>query len=40
MLSWVPTRSYDDRVSEPLLRPVPRIIPLVGGVDFPPLVLV
>ena len=43
VLSWVQTRSalsdVIDRLSEPLLRPVRRIIPLVGGVDFAPLVL-
>ena len=43
VLSWVQTRSaladMIDRLSEPLLRPVRRIIPLVGGVDFASLVL-
>lgn len=43
VLSWVQTRSpiadIIYRLSEPLLRPLRRVIPLVGGVDFAPLVL-
>lgn len=43
VLSWVQTRSaISDVVTKlcaPLLRPVRRVIPLVGGVDFAPLVL-
>ena len=43
VLSWVQTRSalseVLQRLSEPLLRPLRRVIPLVGGVDFAPLVL-
>lgn len=43
VMSWVQTRSVladvIDRLSEPLLRPLRRLMPLVGGVDFAPLVL-
>ncbi len=43
VLSWVQTRSpVSDviaRLCEPVLRPVRRIIPLVGGIDLSPLVL-
>lgn len=41
VLSWVPTRSPVADVmqwlAEPLLRPIRRIVPLVGGVDLSPL---
>lgn len=41
VLSWVQARSpvsyVVERLCEPLLRPVRRIIPLVGGVDLSPL---
>lgn len=43
VLSWVQTRSplsdVIGRLCEPLLRPVRRILPLLGGVDLSPLVL-
>lgn len=43
VLSWVQTRSpiYDvlARLCEPLLAPVRRVLPLLGGVDLSPLVL-
>ncbi len=43
ILSWVQTRSAISdvlaKLAEPLLRPMRRVIPLVGGVDFAPLVL-
>ena len=43
VLSWVQTRSpiaaVVGRLAEPLLRPVRRVLPLVGGVDLSPLVL-
>ena len=43
ILSWVQAGSplYDviDRLCAPLLRPLPRIIPLVGGLDLSPLAL-
>ena len=43
MLSWVQTRSplFDtiERLCQPLLRPVRRWVPLIGGVDLSPLVL-
>jgi len=43
VLSWVPTRSpLGDvvvRLCEPLLAPVRRVVPLVGGVDLSPLVV-
>ena len=43
VLSWVQTRSpINDviaRLCEPLLQPVRRVLPLVGGIDLSPLVL-
>ena len=43
VLSWVPTRSVIsgvmERLVEPLLRPIRRVLPLVGGIDLSPLVL-
>ncbi len=43
VLSWVQTRSplYStlERLCQPLLQPVRRIVPLVGGIDLSPLVL-
>ncbi|MEO5670181.1 MAG: YggT family protein [Ramlibacter sp.] len=43
ILSWVQSESpiYDvlDRLCEPLLRPWRKLIPLVGGIDLSPLVL-
>lgn len=43
VLSWVQTRSpISDviaRLCEPLLRPVRRVLPLVGGIDLSPLVV-
>jgi YggT family protein len=42
VLSWVQTRSpiadVINRLCEPLLRPLRRVIPLLGGVDLSPLV--
>lgn len=43
VMSWVQARSplagIIDRLCEPVLRPFRRIIPLVGGIDLSPLVL-
>lgn len=43
VLSWVQTRSYLsdllERLVAPVLMPVRRVLPLVGGVDLSPLVL-
>lgn len=43
VLSWLPTPSVISgvmaRLVEPLLRPIRRILPLVGGIDLSPLVL-
>ena len=43
VLSWTQTRSpvasVIERLCDPLLRPVRQVIPLVGGVDLSPLVL-
>ena len=43
IMSWVQTRSpisqVMERLAEPLLRPVRKLIPLVGGIDLSPLVL-
>ena len=35
-----PVRSAFDRIVQPLLAPIRRIIPLVGMIDFSPLVLI
>jgi len=45
VLSWVPTASsmlHDlvQRLAEPLVRPLRRMIPLIGGVDLSPLVAI
>ncbi len=43
ILSWAPSRSpisdVFERLSEPLLAPFRRVIPLIGGLDLSPLVL-
>lgn len=43
ILSWVqsnsPMSAVMERLAEPLLRPVRRVVPLVGGIDLSPLVL-
>lgn len=43
VLSWLPTPSVLSgvmaRLVEPLLRPIQRVVPLVGGIDLSPLVL-
>ena len=45
ILSWVAKpwnqiRLFVDRISEPLLAPIRRVVPLVGLVDISPLVLI
>jgi YggT family protein len=45
ILSWVAKpwnkiRLFVDRISEPLLAPIRRVVPLVGMVDISPLVLI
>jgi YggT family protein len=43
ILSWVPTSSVISgviaRLVEPLLTPIRRVLPLVGGIDLSPLAL-
>ena len=43
VLSWVapfhPIRPFFEALSRPFMRPLRRIVPLVGGVDLSPLVL-
>jgi YggT family protein len=43
VLSWVspyhPIRPFFDALSQPFLRPFQRLVPLVGGVDLSPLIL-
>ncbi|MCD2513528.1 YggT family protein [Comamonas endophytica] len=43
ILSWVqsnsPMSAIMERLAEPLLRPVRRVVPLIGGIDLSPLVL-
>jgi YggT family protein len=34
-----PIRAFLDRIVQPLLRPIQRIVPSFGGMDFSPLVL-
>jgi len=44
--SWIPqvreSRYYEllDRIVEPLLRPIRRLLPDVGGIDLSPMVLI
>lgn len=45
ILSWVAKpwnqiRLFVDRISEPMLAPIRRVVPLVGMVDISPLVLI
>ena len=45
ILSWVANpwnqiRLFVDRISEPLLAPIRKVVPLVGMVDISPLVLI
>lgn len=44
VMSWVQTRStladIVERLAAPVLRPVRRLIPLVGGIDLSPMVLI
>lgn len=44
VMSWVQARSpllgIVERLAEPLLRPVRRVMPTLGGIDFSPLVLI
>lgn len=35
-----PIRRWVDSIVEPLLMPIRRVVPLVGGLDFSPLVLI
>ena len=35
-----PVRFYLDRVVQPMLEPIRRIVPLVGNLDFSPVVLI
>lgn len=35
-----PIRRWVDSIVEPLLRPIRRVVPLVGSLDFSPLVLI
>jgi YggT family protein len=35
-----PFRSALDRIVQPMLNPIRKIVPLVGGLDFSPLVLI
>lgn len=40
MSPYHPIRQYLDRLVEPMLRPIRRFIPLVGVLDFSPLILI
>ena len=37
---YQPIRRWVDSIVEPLLRPIRRVVPLVGSLDFSPLVLI
>ena len=37
---YYPIRRWVDSIVEPLLRPIRRVVPLVGSLDFSPLVLI
>jgi YggT family protein len=44
VLSWIlppyhPLREMLDRIVEPILRPIRRVVPLAGPIDFSPMVL-
>jgi YggT family protein len=39
MSPYHPVRSFLDRIIQPLLRPIQRIIPSMMGIDFSPLLL-
>jgi YggT family protein len=39
MKPWHPARRFLERFIEPLLNPIRRVLPMVGGIDFSPLVL-
>jgi YggT family protein len=34
-----PIRSFLDRIVQPMMRPIQRILPTFGGIDFSPIVL-
>jgi len=40
MSPYHPVRETIDRIVEPMLRPIRRVVPLVGMIDFSPLVLI
>ncbi len=40
MSPYHPVRAYLDRIVEPLLSPIRRVVPPVGMIDFSPLVLI
>ncbi len=39
MNPWHPVRQFLDRLVNPLLRPIQRIVPPLGMIDFSPLIL-
>ncbi len=40
MAPYHPVRMYIDRIVDPMLRPIQRIVPSLGMLDFSPLVLI
>jgi YggT family protein len=40
MAPYHPVRRFLDRIVEPMLAPIRRIVPLVGMLDFSPLILI
>lgn len=39
MNPYHPVRSFLDRIVQPMMQPIQRILPTFGGIDFSPLVL-
>ncbi|NMB54921.1 MAG: YggT family protein [Leptolinea sp.] len=40
MSPYHPIRSFLDRIVEPLLNPIRRVVPAIAGLDFSPVVLI
>jgi YggT family protein len=40
MSPYHPVRQAIDRIVEPMLNPIRRVVPIIGGFDFSPLVLI
>lgn len=40
MSPWHPVRMFLDRIVNPMLNPIRRLLPTLGGLDFSPIVLI